>query len=326
MNLRIKWDSLKAVIKVKLFNKKIPLIISWHLLNRCNRQCKYCSRWNTPCKELNTKEILSIINTFSKKGTKIIIFSGGEPLLREDIGEIINYCHSKNIFTGITSNGSLLPLKIEELQHLDILKLSFDGPEDIHDFIRGKGSYKDTIAAVKLAQRHCLVTKFNTTLSKYNLDSVDFILEKAGELNVKVKFQPLSYVHSGEANINHLFPDKENYRKTIKKLILLKKNNKYIINSLTALKYLYDWPSYNKMTCYGGRLTYCISSEGDLYPCTMLMEKTKAPNCLTPFLEETHLNLPVSKCEGCWCTSTLEMNCFLKFNLDEFLNIKKLFD
>lgn len=326
MNLKTKLDSLKAVIKVKLFSQRVPLILSWHLLNRCNRKCKYCFQWSVPCKELSTEEITSMINEFAKMGTRVIIFSGGEPLLRDDIGKIIDYAYSKNIFTGLTSNGSLLPSKIKEIEKLDMLKLSFDGPQEIHDLVRGEGSYDDLMMAVDVAKRYNLNIKFNTTLSRVNLAHIDFILKKAGELNIKVKFQPLSYVHTGGKNIDYLFPDEQDYKAVIKELIILKSSNKYIINSISALQYLYDWPCHKKIKCYGGKLSCCVSSDGGLYPCTMMMEKIKMPSCLNIGFDRAYHDLPVSKCEGCWCTSTLEMNSFLKFNPDAVLNVKKLFD
>lgn len=325
MNLRNKIAALKAIIKVKLFSKRVPFIISWHLVNRCNRRCKYCFRWSMPCKELTTQQVLSIINDFEKIGTRVIIFSGGEPLLRDDIGEIINYCRSKNILVGLTSNGSLIPVKIKEIKNLNFLKLSLDGPREVNDFLRGDGSYDDVMTAVELGKRQGLKIKFNTTLSKYNLDYIDFILQKAKELDVEVKFQPLSYVHACGQNIDFLLPDEKEYKDAIKKLIYFKKSNRYIINSLFALNYLLNWPNYKKLKCYGGRIICCISPNGYLYPCTILMESINAPNCLDISCKEAINYLTNFFCKGCWCTSTLELNCLMAFRPNAVLDIKRLF-
>lgn len=325
MNLTNKIAALKAIIKVKLFSKRIPFIISWHLVNRCNRRCKYCFRWDVPCKELTTQQVISIINDFEKIGTRVIIFSGGESLLRDDIGEIINYCRSKNIFTGLTSNGSLVSLKINEIKNLNILKLSLDGPKEINDFLRGDGSYDDVMTAVEFGKKHGLKIKFNTTLSKYNLSCIDFILQKAKELDIKVKFQPLSHIHTSGKNIDFLLPEEKDYKDAIKKLIYLKKSNKYIINSFSALGYLYNWPMHKKLNCYGGKIVCSISPDGNLYPCTMLMKTINAPNCLNISCKEAFDNLANSSCKGCWCTSTLDLNCLMTFKLNTILNIKKLF-
>jgi len=316
MNLRNKIAALKAIVKVKLFSKRIPFIISWHLVNRCNRKCKYCFRWSVPCKELTTQQVKSIINDFAKTGTRIIIFSGGEPLLRDDIGEIINFCRSKNIFTGLAS---------KEIKNLNILKLSLDGPKEVNDFLRGDGSYDDVMTAVELGKRHGLKIKFNTTLSKYNLEYIDFILQKAKELDVGVKFQPLSYVHACDQNIDSLLPGEKEYKDVMKRLIYLKKSNKYIINSLFALDYLYNWPNYKKLECCGGRIICCISPNGYLYPCTMLMEKVNALNCFDISCKEAINHLTNFPCKGCWCTSTLDLNCLMTLRQHAVLNFKRLF-
>lgn len=326
MNLRNKLVSLGSIIKTKFFLQRVPLIISWHLLDRCNRKCKYCNWWSMSSKELTTQEVFSIIGEMAKMRTQAIIFSGGEPLLREDIGQIIKYCHSKNIFAGLTSNGSLVPSKINEIRNLDLIKLSFDGPLEIHDLIRGEGSYNELMNAVKVAKENALKIALNTTLTKYNLDSIDFILGKAEELDIKVKFQVVNYVHAPGRDISFLFPEKRKYKDAVKKLIDLKRHNKYIINSFTALNYLYNWPHNIKLACYAGRLICCISSNGNLYPCTMMINKINTLNCLKSSFKEAFHSLPIKPlCNGCWCTSTLELNCLLDLNFDTILNIKKLF-
>lgn len=326
MNFKNKIAAVKSILRVKFISRRVPLIISWHLLDRCNKRCKYCFRWSAPSPELSTQEIFSLIDFFSGAGTWIIAFSGGEPLLREDMGEIINRCHTKGIFTAMVSNGSYVVNKINELKNLNMLKLSFDGPVEVHDFIRGSGSYKEVINAVMVAKKTGIKVKFNTTLTKYNIKCIDFILLKAKELNVQVKFQPLNFVHSAGRDISYLYPSGGDYREAIKKIINLKRYDKYIINSEKSLRYLYNWPSSSQLECYGGKLIFCISPKGELYPCTILMDKIKAPHCLNTGDAKSIFSFPFEyKCEGCWCTSTLEMNSFMAFNPKTVLNIYKLF-
>lgn len=326
MNFRNKISCLKAIIKVKFLSRKIPLVVSWHILNRCNLSCKYCYRWGMSSEEISTQGALFLIDELADMGTQAIIFSGGEPLLRDDIGQIVKYCRSKNIFTGITSNGLLVPSKIKEIKNANLLKLSFDGPPEIHNLIRGSGAYGAVMDAVRVAKEYSLKATFNTTLTKYNLSSIDFILQKAQELNIKVKFQPLSYVHTGGHDISSLMPEEEKYKDAIRKLINLKRSDKHIINSLYALNYLYHWPKHDKkLECYGGRLICCISPDGNLSPCTNLMERIKTVNYRDTSFKHTFNNLVIASCDGCWCTSTLELNCLLAFKIDTIFNISKLF-
>ncbi len=277
--------------------------------------------------ELTTKEVFSIIDELAEMGTQTIIFSGGEPLLRDDIGQIINYSRGKGIFTGLTSNADLVAQKIKDIRNLDMLKLSFDGPERIHNLVRGEGSYNEVMNAVKVSKENEINMKFNTTLTKYNIEDVDFILQKAEELNIRVKFQPVSHVHSVGRDISFLSPDEKKYKQAIQRLIYLKKTNPYIINSTLALKYLYHWPHMNKkLECYAGRLICCITANGDVYPCSAMRDEIKPPNCLDATFKEAFDNLSlVPSCRGCWCSSTLELNCLLSFDFNTILNIGRLF-
>ena len=326
MDFGTKAAFLKSIIQVKFFARRIPLVISWHLINRCNRRCKYCFRWETASGEMSREEVFKVIDELAGMGTRAIIFSGGEPLLRDDIGDIINYSRSKKIFTGLTSNGDLVGKRIGEIRNLNMLKLSLDGPREIHDFLRGEGSYDKVMEAVRAAKKAGISIKLNTTLTKYNIECVDFLLEKSEELDIQVKFQPVSHVHAMGRDIGALLPEEDKYKEAISRIIRLKKRNPYIINSVSALKYLYALPHSKKINCYAGRIICCIMANGDVTPCSAIRDCFSANNCLAASFKDAFEKLPpVSICKGCWCTSTLELNCFLRFGLDTLLNIKNLF-
>ncbi|MCF7907366.1 MAG: radical SAM protein [Candidatus Omnitrophica bacterium] len=327
MKLINKIASLKSILKAKCFSYRIPLIVSWHLVNRCNRKCKYCYRWSTVEKELSSDEVFCVIDVLSQMGNQVIIFSGGEPLLRDDIGKIIDYSQAKGIFTGLTSNGDLVPERINEIKGLDMLKISFDGPKDVHDFLRGKGSYDNVMVAIETAKKYNIKVKFNTTLTKYNIEYIDFILEKAKQLNVKVKFQPVSHVHSAGKDIRDFFPEIKEYKQAVQRLIDSKRTNKFIINSIASLNYLSTWPHPLKLKCYAGKLICCITANGKVWPCSAAREESYHLNCLDPkFKKMFARGLAMPFCQGCWCSSTLELNCLMKFNLNTILNIRRLFD
>ncbi len=148
MKLKDKLFVINSLLMARVFKKKTPLIVSWAITTRCNKSCAYCDIWNIKVKELETAHVFSLISELSRLGTRIIHFTGGEPLLREDIGMIIDCCSERGILTSINSNGSLMKQRIKELKNLNLVGLSLDGPEDVHDSIRGKGSYGEVIAAL----------------------------------------------------------------------------------------------------------------------------------------------------------------------------------
>lgn len=127
----------------------------------CNLSCVHCYVPSSPNikikNELSTEEIFKIIDFAHKKNVREIRLTGGEPLIRKDIIDIINYATSKGLFVSIETNGLLI--SEEFLQSLkDPLKVSFgvslDGPKEIHEKIRGKGTFDKTVNSIVLLKKY----------------------------------------------------------------------------------------------------------------------------------------------------------------------------
>ncbi|MFH1642420.1 MAG: radical SAM protein [Nanoarchaeota archaeon] len=325
MHLKNKLFTIKSVLNQNLFKKRVPLSVSWTLTNRCNKKCDYCNLPNITSKELKTKQIISIIEDLSKLGTQRIGFTGGEPLLRKDIKEIIDFSHDEGIFTGMISNGSLVNKYIQKIKNLDLLQLSLDGPQWINDRQRYQGSYKDVINALKVAINKIPNIWLTSVLTKNNLNSIHFILDLAEQYNSKVFFQPVVNYDNCGVHANNLVPVETEYKQTIKKLIKIKKINKHIGNSRVGLDYLYHWPIPQKLKCYSGKLFSHIYPNGDIYPC-FNMDGKKHLNCLRNGFEKAFTSLKIKDCSGCFTYANIEMNYLFNFNLNAGLNCLKLMD
>jgi len=318
MKLGNKILSTYLILKAKIVRKKIPVAIRWQLTNRCTSTCKYCNIWKIKSKELTTKQIFSVIDELSKMSTQRISFSGGDPMLRKDIGQILNYCNKKRISTSINSSGKFIKERIEELKNLDLLKLSLDGPEKIHDAVRCKGSYKIVIEAADTARNNNIRLAFTSTLTKFNIDQIDFLLEKCKEYNAVMAFNPLKLLYRKVGDISEVAPKKEDYKKAIKKLIIKKKNgNRYIRNSIKGLEHSYNWPKYNKLRCAAGKLFCVIETNGNVIPCDRINYAKKPLNCVEVGFKKAFYNMPEPHCNGCGFCGALELSylyCF-KFNI-----------
>lgn len=318
VSLKDKFFLVSGIIKARLFHKRLPLFVSWSLTNRCTLSCKYCGIHDVYSKEPSTREIFSIINELKRLGTKMISFIGGEPLLREDIGEILNYCYAQNIATAIFSNGSLVINKIKDIAKTNKLRLSLDGDEKINDFLRGKGAYRKVMEALGAAKRYKIDTSLSCVLTRYNLDCVDFLVKKSKALNINIRFQPVSYVHAKDRVISALFPPLSEYKKTIKNLIIKKIKLENIENSLLSLMHFYHWPDFTPFQhCVGGDIYCRISSNGDVFLCPL--ENNREPlNGISSGMRGAFSHLSKFKkdalgCKGCWCAGTLELNIIYNF-------------
>ena len=122
LNMRLK-NKLKAAVSIvnyKMFRKRTPLAVCWLVTNRCNFKCSYCKIWKEKTRETPTKDALSLIDQLAELGTQRLSIFGGEPLLRKDIGKIIDHAVDSGLFTGLGSNGLLVPKKINLLKKLDM--------------------------------------------------------------------------------------------------------------------------------------------------------------------------------------------------------------
>jgi len=326
MNIKNKLLAANIIIKSKLSNKPVPLAIRWQLTHRCTSKCKYCNIWRTKSEELTTKQIFSVINELAKMGTQRISFSGGEPMLRRDIGQILDYCNRRGISTGMNSTGRFVKERITELKNLDLIKLSLDGPEEIHDVIRGKGSYKAVIEAVNTAQKNNLRFTFATTLTKFNINQIDFLLEKGKEYNTVVAFQPLKLLYRGikEEDIKEIAPKREDFKKAIKKLMIeKKKGNKHIRNSIMGLKHIYNWPKYEKLKCAAGELFCMIETNGEVIPCDRINYTKRPLNCVEVGFKKAFYNMPEPYCNGCGFCGALELSYLYSFKFDIVKDIRR---
>ena len=324
MTLRKKIGFAIPLLNFLLFKKKIPFFIGWMLTARCNKQCKYCSIWDRREAELDTGTIIAFVRQLSRLGTKFISFSGGEPLLRDDIGEIIDCVSHHKMYVKINSNGALFAQKIHRLRKLNEIKLSLDGPEEIQDELRGKGSYREAIAAATDAKRNMIKVSFNTVLSAHNLTCLGFILDIARKFEAKVTFQPATPFLLGGDKVNPVTPLQNDYRRAIAILINTKKMNKHIANSFSGLAYLYRWPyAVRKMHCYGGRFGCRIEVNGALSHCGVYRHKEDSgnlQNCKHSDFKLAFQRLAEIYCNECWCAPDIEINSLISLQPEVLWN------
>ncbi|MFH1403316.1 MAG: radical SAM protein [Candidatus Altiarchaeota archaeon] len=136
-----------------------PMVIVLRPTYRCNLKCIMCDIWKkyqgtglqNAMEELSTDDYTSFIDQVSKFKPHLH-FSGGEPLLRDDIHHLIKHASDKNLMTSINTNGLILKKNAEKLvdHGVHLIYASIDGPEEIHDTIRGtRGSFKKITDGVK---------------------------------------------------------------------------------------------------------------------------------------------------------------------------------
>jgi len=155
-----------------------PYHAQWLLTRRCNYRCRSCNVWREPqnVEEISTDEVKLGLDVFRKLGVIEVVFSGGNPLLREDMGEIIDYA-SRFFITTIYDNGSLVAEKIDALRSADFVAISLDTLDKKKlDYIKGvPGAWEKAMEAIETLQKEGISVVISPTISQLNQhEIVDF--------------------------------------------------------------------------------------------------------------------------------------------------------
>lgn len=155
------------------------MIVSWNTTNRCNLTCSHCYRdaGERLQEELDTREAMGLLDEIARAGFKIMIFSGGEPLIREDIYELIEYAASLGLRPVVGSNGTLITPEVAgrlKKAGTAAVGISLDSLDPIkHDQFRGyKGAFRDTVLAMKNCRDIGLRFQIHTTVMDWNRDEI----------------------------------------------------------------------------------------------------------------------------------------------------------
>ena len=266
MNRKQKIQSAVRILRSRFTSKRIPVAVRWNLLHRCPSRCAYCNLWRTPAEEMTFEEIRPLLGQLARLGTTQISFSGGEPLLREDIGEIVEETARVGISPTMNSSGFGLKKRLASLGRLDQLKISLDGPEEIHDQVRNRpGAFKTALEAAELGSENLRRISFATTITRYNVHNLDFMLRMAERFATTTAFQPLKTLYRGVRDEEQPVPAADDYRRAVDLLITEKRRgNRHIRNSMAELERMRHWPDYPPLTCGAGRIFVMIDPDGTL--------------------------------------------------------------
>jgi MoaA/NifB/PqqE/SkfB family radical SAM enzyme len=293
----------------RFLGKRIPMVVSMVVTNRCNYSCAYCDRWDGRGYQLECDEILTFLDDMAELGTKRVIFTGGEPLIRKDIIQIIGHAKSHGLKVNLNSNGTLVPRLMSQLSQIDGLTISIDGDRDTHDGIRGEGAFDIAIEAVRAAKKHPNIRiRLSAVISRDSIGAEDALLDVAAEEGVEVFFQPAEHRLLGSDGVNPLAPPVDRYRETIDHLIRRKKDGAPIANSASALKYLRDWPDGDALACAGSKLFCRIDHDGRVMICGRMGEYEESFSALDLGFKDAFLSLNTARCPTCWCASRVEVN------------------
>ena len=193
---------------------KKPVVV-WNVGQRCNLKCVHCYSQSKDIEypgELNTKEAKVMLDGLAEYGAPVILFSGGEPLLRKDLMELITYARNKGLRAVISTNGTLITEeKAEELKKfgLSYVGISLDGLRETNDKFRGvEGAFDDALQGIRNCLKLGIKVGLRFTINKRNAQDIPGIFELIEKEKIpRVCFYHLVYSGRGsrlmEEDLSH---------------------------------------------------------------------------------------------------------------------------
>ncbi len=176
-------------------------LLQWHLTARCEERCRHCYMHDSPSygselrNELTPGQCLEVLDDFTRtvRGWGVearINFSGGDPLLRPDMLDLVRAARERGFAVGILGNPHLLTERVAlALKHAGVSRyqLSLDGLEGTHDSLRGrKGAFGDALRAVRVLNKAGLPSVLMFTLSRLNAPELIPVIRLCDRENVRI--------------------------------------------------------------------------------------------------------------------------------------------
>jgi len=141
-----------------------------HITEKCNLNCRHCYLGEKSKAELPLKTVKKALDEFSGSGLKVLI-TGGEPMLHSRFWEIAEYAGRLSIRKELLTNGSFLSEKNAKklAKHIEAVQISLDGLKEGHEFMRGKGTFKKAVSAIKNANKSGLSVSCATMIHAKNI-------------------------------------------------------------------------------------------------------------------------------------------------------------
>lgn len=221
-----------------------PFTIAWEVTRACAYACVHCraDAMHTPDpNELKTDEALRLIDRLTEFGSPILIFTGGDPMMRKDLHELIAYATQKGLRCSLTPTATALPTtaRLEKVREAGIrrIALSLDAPRsEIHDdFRQVKGSWQRTMDILHRAQSIGVSVQVNTTVAKHNVDILDEMVPFLQEVGA-VQWSLFFLVPTGRAQAKNMISPEEHER-VFNWLYDLSKNAPFDIKATAAPMY-----------------------------------------------------------------------------------------
>jgi len=220
--LRYGRESGKLPSHLLQFSKDKKPVVVWNMGRRCNLRCVHCYAQSKDIEyknELTTEQGKELIDDLAKFGAPVILFSGGEPLMRPDLPELAQYARSKGMRAVISTNGTLIDKKMAKILKeigLSYVGVSLDGMRETNDKFRGvPGAFDAALQGMRNCLAEGIKVGLRFTINKKNVKDIPAIFDLLEKEKIpRVCFYHLVYAGRGSKLVKEDLSHEES-RKTL---------------------------------------------------------------------------------------------------------------
>jgi MoaA/NifB/PqqE/SkfB family radical SAM enzyme len=251
---------------------------------------------------------------------------GGEPLLRKDIGELVDHLKARGVNVAMNTNGWLFPQRMEVVSKLDLVCITLDGARELNDAQRHPGAYDKVLAAIDLAKSRGVQVITMTVVTKGELSTIDHVLGVAREKGIRAFFQ-VEHPSDGDPN-KTIGPQLsgEAIAGVARHLLRRKEEGWPVGPSRTFLQQLAgeggigERRFYRCEDCFASRYFLSITPSGTVVPCPLTYRSPQELDGRVVGFARAFELLQQPTDAGCGCNPTTELNHLLHFRPEVLLN------